>query len=72
MPVDIVHSGLAVVDLVYATGPTGLVEIARQRGARAVDGTEMLLMQAGLAYRLWTGNEPPMDAMRASIERKEG
>jgi len=72
VPVDILHSGLAVVDLVYGEGPTRLVREARERGARAVDGIEMLLMQAGQAYRLWTGNEPSMDAMRASIERKEG
>jgi len=72
LPVDILHSGLAVVDLVYGKGPTYLVRVARERGAPAVDGVEMLLAQAGLAYRLWTGNEPPMDVMRASIERYEG
>lgn len=72
VPVDIVHSGLTVVDLVYGKGPTGLVQAARARGARAVDGMEMLLMQAGQSYRLWTGLQPPMDAMRASIERREG
>lgn len=72
VPVDILHSGLAVVDLVYGKGPTYLVRRARECGARAVDGVEMLLAQAGLAYRLWTGNEPPMDVMRASIERYEG
>lgn len=72
VPVDILHSGLAVVDLVYGAGSTRLVREARVRGARAVDGVEMLLAQAGQAYRLWTGNEPPMDVMRASIERDEG
>ncbi|MCE5253466.1 MAG: shikimate dehydrogenase [Actinomycetia bacterium] len=72
VPVDILHSGLAVIDLVYGKGPTRLVQVARAHGARAVDGIEMLLMQAGQAYRLWTGNEPPMDVMRASLEHEEG
>jgi shikimate dehydrogenase len=69
--VDIVHSGLAVIDLVYGEGSTGLVQAARAQGARAVDGREMLLMQAGRSYRLWTGLEPPMDAMRESIGHGE-
>ncbi len=72
IPVDILHSGLAVVDLVYGKGPTHLVREARERGVRAIDGIEMLLMQAGRTYRLWTGNEPPLDAMRASIKYEEG
>lgn len=72
VPVDILHSGLRVVDLVYGKGPTRLVREARGRGVHAVDGLEMLLMQAGDAYRLWTGNAPPLEAMRASIEREEG
>lgn len=71
IPVDTLHSGQVVVDLVYGTGPTTLVEVARQRGAVAVDGKEMLVMQAALAYRLWTGVEPPLQLMRDSVERAE-
>ncbi|NLV72738.1 MAG: shikimate dehydrogenase [Actinobacteria bacterium] len=72
LPVDTLHSGLVVVDVVYGTEPTALVQAARQRGARAMDGVEMLLMQAGCSYRLWTGLEPPIGVMRESMELEEG
>jgi shikimate dehydrogenase len=60
-----------VVDLVYGQGTTSLVEAANTRGAVAIDGKAMLVMQAALAYQLWTGVQPPIDAMRASAERGE-
>ena len=68
LPVDTVHSGHVVVDLVYGVEPTALVQAARERGATAIDGREMLLMQAARAYELWTGCEAPVNAMRDSIE----
>ncbi len=55
VPVDIVHSHHIVVDLVYGAGPTMLVREAKARGANAVDGKEMLVMQAAESYALWTG-----------------
>ena len=69
--VDNLHSGHVVVDLVYGLGCTALVEAARARGALAIDGKEMLVMQAAASYRLWTGLEPPVDVMRASVQRWE-
>jgi shikimate dehydrogenase len=69
--VDTLHSDQVVVDLVYGQGRTVLVEGALARGAVAIDGKEMLVMQAALAYRLWTGLEPPIDAMRDSAESGE-
>ena len=71
IPVDTLHSGHVVVDLVYGQGTTSLVEAANTRGAVAIDGKAMLVMQAALAYQLWTGVQPPIDAMRASAERGE-
>ncbi|OFW57160.1 MAG: shikimate dehydrogenase [Actinobacteria bacterium RBG_16_64_13] len=68
IPVDTLTSGHVVVDLVYGSGPTVLVEAARGRGAVAMDGREMLIMQAASSYRLWTGLVPPVDAMRAGID----
>ncbi len=70
--VDTLDSGHIVVDLVYGHRSTDLVEAARARGARAIDGKEMLVMQAADSYRLWTGQEPPVDVMRAGLEVWEG
>jgi shikimate dehydrogenase len=71
VPVDILNSSQVLVDLAYGSGATALVEAARAKGTVAIDGTEMLVMQAASSYRLWTGLEPPVDAMRASIDSRE-
>ncbi|MEY2402796.1 MAG: shikimate dehydrogenase [Acidimicrobiaceae bacterium] len=65
MPFDATRlTGAQVVaDIVYHPSPTALVAAARERGIIAVDGLGMLVQQAGLAFRLWTGLEPPVRAM---------
>ena len=40
---------------------------AKARGATAIDGKEMLVMQAAGSYELWTGRRAPVDVMRKSI-----
>ena len=56
-----------VVDLVYGTGPTPVVSWAEERGARVVDGLEVLVRQGARSLALWTGEEPPVDAMRRAV-----
>jgi len=68
VPVDILHSRQMVMDLVYGLGPTTLVREAKARGATAIDGKEMLVMQAAGSYELWTGRRAPVDVMRTSID----
>ena len=55
-----------VVDLVYGPATTPLIRIARERGARVVDGVEVLVHQGAASFRIWTGLEPPVDVMRAA------
>lgn len=58
-----------VVDLVYRPGGTELQRAARERGARVVDGLEVLVCQGALSYRIWTGREPDRAAMREAAEK---
>jgi shikimate dehydrogenase len=58
-------TGQLVVDLVYQPLVTPLVAAARERGVLAVNGVGMLIHQAALAFRLWTGEDPPLEAMSA-------
>ena len=53
-----------VVDLVYGSTETELVRLARERGARVVDGLEVLVHQGAASFRLWTGLDPPVETMR--------
>ena len=51
------------------TGPseTALVAAARAAGCTVVDGREALVRQGAASFRLWTGLEPPVEAMRAAV-----
>lgn len=57
-----------VADLVYHPLDTALLQAARAVGARALDGLGMLVHQAALQQRLWTGELPDVAVMRAAAE----
>jgi shikimate dehydrogenase len=60
-------AGQIVVDLAYGPDETVLVAAARAAGCVVVDGREALVRQGAASFRLWTGIEPPVDAMRAAV-----
>jgi shikimate dehydrogenase len=53
-----------VVDLVYRQDGTPFARQARSRGAVCVDGFDVLVHQGAASFRLWTGMEAPLGAMR--------
>lgn len=55
-----------VVDLVYEPPITPLLAAARDRGCVSVNGIGMLIYQAAAAFRLWTGEDPPLEVMSAA------
>ena len=67
LPLDVerLAPGQLVVDLVYQPLVTPLVAAARERGVAAVNGVGMLIHQAAAAFRLWTGDDAPLEAMSA-------
>jgi shikimate dehydrogenase len=64
-PLDLDLSALPgdaiVYDLVYAPLETGLLKAARARNLDSVDGLEMLIGQAALAFELLFAFAPPRD-----------
>jgi shikimate dehydrogenase len=64
----------AVLDVVYHPWPTRLAAAARQAGAIAVGGFDLLLHQAARQVELMTGRQAPVQAMRlaglAELERR--
>ncbi|WP_439567110.1 shikimate dehydrogenase family protein [Sphingopyxis sp.] len=73
-PLDLDLSSLAddaiVYDLVYAPLQTGLLRAAAARGLDTVDGLDMLIGQAALAFELFFGAAPPEgrdDELRALL-----
>jgi len=60
-------AGQTVVDLAYGPTETALVQAARAAGCTVVDGREALVRQGAASFMLWTGLEPPVEAMRAAV-----
>lgn len=60
---------LAVVDIVATAEETPLVARARTAGCVVLDGLLMLLHQGARAFRLWTGLDAPIGAMRGALPR---
>jgi 3-dehydroquinate dehydratase/shikimate dehydrogenase len=56
-------------DLVYNPIETRFMREARTAGCETVGGLAMLIAQAVEQFKLWTGRQPDIDAMRAAAER---
>ncbi len=67
LPPDAFHDGHCLYDLVYTTDHTPTMRIAEQRGARTANGLGMLLHQGAESFRIWTGAEPDIEAMRRAL-----
>jgi shikimate dehydrogenase len=63
VPGDAFVSGQAAFDLVYVPERTPFLVAAEAAGARPIGGLAMLVHQGAESFRLWTGLEPPLDAM---------
>lgn len=57
-------------DLVYNPLETRFLLDAQTEGCLAISGLDMLVAQAALQFKLWTGHEPPIDAMRKAAIAK--
>jgi shikimate dehydrogenase len=58
--------GQLVVDLVYRPAATALLVRAAGQGAAVANGLGLLIHQAARQLRWWTGEEPPLAAMRTA------
>jgi shikimate dehydrogenase len=57
--------GQTLVDLPYPA--TATARAARERGARVLDGLDVLVAQGAASFELWTGVRAPVDVMRAAV-----
>jgi shikimate dehydrogenase len=56
-----------VVDLVYTETETPLVQAARARRVRVVDGRELLVRQGAFSFEQFTGRTAPIELMRRAV-----
>lgn len=58
------HPHLLVADVIYQPRETRLLTLAKQQGLTVCNGMHMLLYQGAEAFRLFTGQEMPIDIVR--------
>lgn len=63
VPATLLREGQVAFDLVYGPEPTPFLRAAAAAGATPVDGLAMLVHQGAESFRLWTGQEAPLDVM---------
>lgn len=64
-----IHPKMLVYDIIYKKTP--LLINAEKRGAKIMDGSEMLIHQGALSFKMWTGIYPPIDVMRKALGRQK-
>ena len=68
VPLDALHSGTIVTDLVYTPLMTQFLIEAQDRGAHVIDGLGMLLHQAAPGFERWFDHRPEVDdATRSAV-----
>jgi 3-dehydroquinate dehydratase/shikimate dehydrogenase len=72
MPPAGLKEGMVVFDTVYHPENTMLLKLARERGCKTITGVEMFVRQAAQQFKLYTGQDAPMDLMHDVLKRKLG
>ena len=52
-------------DIVYNPKETKLLRMAREAGCKTFNGMYMLLYQGAEAFRIWTGQDMPVDIVKS-------
>jgi len=54
-------------DMVYSSGETRLMKLARAQGVHVISGTEMFVHQGARQFEIWTGKPAPVDEMQRIV-----
>lgn len=68
--VKLLHSQLAVFDLIYSPSETRLIQETKKMGIKAYNGLGMLIHQGAIAFELWTHREMPVQNIRERLEQE--
>lgn len=69
---DTVGPKMAVSDVIFNPPNTPFLRLARERGAKTINGLGMLVNQGALNFTLWTGVEAPIDVMTDALRKEFG
>lgn len=66
---DNMHEDLVVFDAVYNPNETVLIKEAIKAGVKPVYGIKMLLYQGAESFKIWTGQDAPIDVMENALRQ---
>ena len=69
---DTLRPDTVAADVVFNRPDTPFLQEAARRGLKTVMGLGMLVNQAALNFRLWTGEEPPVGVMTEALAKEFG
>lgn len=72
IPLEGLHPGMLVYDLIYNPPVSRLLREAQKRGCSTINGVKMLVYQGAESFRLWTGQYPPVDVMEQVVRKALG
>lgn len=58
---------LVVTDVIYSPEKTPLLEMAESLGCKTMNGIGMMIYQGAAAFKMWTGQDMPVDAVKAVL-----
>lgn len=64
------RAGMVAFDTVYHPENTMFLKLARERDCRTITGVDMFVSQAAQQFKLFTGQDAPVDRMREVVKRK--
>lgn len=67
VPKELFREGQVAFDIVYNPLETRFLREAASKGVQTISGVDMFVNQAALQFRLFTGQEPPVDVMRQVV-----
>lgn len=69
VPEQVLKKGMVVMDIVYNPIKTKLLSMAEGNGCVTINGLSMFVNQAAEQFRLWTGQEAPVEVMKEAAEK---
>lgn len=69
---DSVRAGMVVCDVIFNDPNSLFLQESAQRGAETVNGLGMLVNQGAVNFKLWTGQDAPIDVMTETLRREFG
>ena len=68
VPVETLKQGMTVMDIIYTPARTKLLKKALDRECKIINGLGMFVYQGAEQFKLWTGQEAPVELMRKVVE----